>query len=54
VQIRRSPNVTIMPDELSQALNRAENIVTYRAERDALIDWDTQLQVGVLVDRSIP
>lgn len=53
VQVRREPTIRIYPDELYQALDRAENIVTYRAERDALVTWDTQLQVGVLIDRSL-
>lgn len=53
VQVRREPNIRIYPDELYQALDRAENIVTYRAERDALVTWDTVLQVGVLIDRSL-
>lgn len=53
VQIRREPTITLVPDDISQALDRSHNIVTYRAERDALVDWDTQLQVGVLIDRSI-
>ncbi len=53
VQVRREPTIRIYPDELKQALNREENIVTYRAERDALVTWDTVLQVGVLIDRSL-
>ncbi len=53
VQVRREPTIRIYPDLLRQALDRENNIVTYRAERSALISWDTVLQVGVLVDRSI-
>lgn len=53
VEIRREARIRILPDELSQALDRSQNIVTYLAERDALITWDTFLQVGVLVDRSL-
>lgn len=53
VQVRREAQIRIYPDQLKQALDRSENIVTYRAERDALVTWDTALQVGVLVDRSI-
>jgi len=26
------------------------NEITYRVERDYLVDWDTALQAGVLVD----
>lgn len=39
VDIRRS-DVVIMPDELSQALDRVTNTVVYRAERDYVYDWD--------------
>ena len=53
VQIRREPTIRIYPDQLKQALNREENIVTYRAERDALVTWDTVAQYGVLIDRSL-
>lgn len=53
VQVRREPTIRIYPDDLKQALDRAHNIVTYRAERDALVTWDTVLQVGVLIDRSL-
>lgn len=53
VQIRREPTITLIPGDIAQALDRSENIVTYRAERDALVTWDSVLQVGVLVDRSI-
>lgn len=53
VQVRREPNIRIYPDYLYQALDRAENIVTYRAERDALVTWDTVAQFGVLIDRSL-
>lgn len=53
VEIRREARIRILPDMLSQALDRSENIVTYLAERDALVTWDTALQVGVLVDRSL-
>lgn len=53
VQIRREPVITLVPEDISQALDRTHNIVTYRAERDVLVDWDTVAQYGVLVDRSI-
>ena len=53
VQVRREPTIRIYPDDIAQALNRHENIVTYRAERDAIISWDTVAQYGVLIDRSI-
>lgn len=53
VQIRRSPNLTILPERVDQAINTATNEITYRVERDYLVDWDTVLQAEVLVDRSI-
>jgi hypothetical protein len=53
VQVRREPDIRIYPDDISQALDRHENVVTYRAERDALVTWDTALHVGVLIDRSL-
>lgn len=53
VQIRRENQIRIYPDTIAEALNREENIVTYRAERDALVSWDTVLQAAVLIDRSL-
>lgn len=50
VEIRRS-NVELLPGSLAQALDRSNNVVTYRAERHYLVDWDTELQAAVLVDR---
>lgn len=51
----------IYPDEYRQALNTADNVVTYRAERNYLITFDSDttsgvnppLQAGVLIDRSL-
>ena len=51
VQIRRS-NVELIPGSLAEALDRMNNVVTYRAERNYLVDWDTELQAAVLVDRT--
>jgi len=50
VEIRRS-NIEVLPGTLAQALSRDNNVVTYRAERHYLVDWDTELQAAVLVDR---
>lgn len=50
VEIRRS-NIELLPGSLAQALDRSNNVVTYRAERHYLVDWDTELQAAVLVDR---
>lgn len=50
VQIRRS-EIQMVPGSLKEALDRLSNTVTYRAERHYLVDWDTELQAAVLVDR---
>ena len=52
VEIRRS-EVEVFPGTLAEALDRETNEVTYYAERNYLVDWDTQLQAAVLVDRSL-
>lgn len=52
VQITRSEIFT-MPERYDQALDRSSNILTFRAERYYLVDWDTVLQAGVLIDRDI-
>ncbi len=52
VDIRRG-DVLTLPPKISQALNRTDNEITYRVERDYLVDWDTVLQAAVLVDRSL-
>lgn len=41
------------PGDVSEALDRTLNDVVYRAELDLLVAWDTQLQVGVLIDWSL-
>lgn len=35
---------------IRDVLDRSENLVTFRAERYALVEWDTSLQAAVLVD----
>ncbi len=35
---------------LKEVMDRSQNDVTFRAERQALVYWDTDLQVAVLVD----
>ncbi len=54
IKIWREPGVTILPGTYKEALNRADNNLTYRAERSYLVAWDQVLQAGVLIDRSIP
>jgi len=51
IQIRRTAIETI-PANVSEALDREVNSITYRAERHYLVDWDTALQAGTLLDLS--
>lgn len=52
VQIRRE-NLYVNPPTLAEALERALNDVTFYAERAYLVTWDTDLQAGALIDRSV-
>ena len=52
VDVRRG-DVIVNPPEIKQALDRTTNEITYRVERDYLVDWDTVLQAAVLVDRTL-
>lgn len=52
VDVRRG-DVIENPPQLKQALDRTTNDITYRVERDYLVDWDTTLQVAVRVDRTL-
>jgi len=47
VEVRHS-DVAVM--DISEVLDRSNNDVTFRAERYALAEWDTQLQAAVLVN----
>ncbi len=51
VQTLRTAQPVIIPEDLSQALDRLHNVVEYRAERYYVPFWDTALQVGVRIDR---
>lgn len=51
VQVRIDDEVTL--PNIGEALDRVMNDVVYRAEKVALVSWDTSLQVGVLVDWAI-
>ena len=53
IKIWRDPRLTIYPGTYREALDRHNNNLTYRAERPYVITWDTVLQAGVLIDRSI-
>ena len=50
VDIRLSA-VFVVPENVSEAVDRSTNDVIYRAERYALVTWDTVVQAAVLVDR---
>lgn len=43
-------NPYLLPDNIKQALDRENNVITYRAEQSAVAYWDTSLQVAVKVD----
>ena len=59
VQVRRD-DVTILPGQYSQALDRSTNEITFYAERDYLLSWvgrqdgsdDEHIQAAVLIDRT--
>lgn len=52
IQVRRNGDITMLPDNILQAMagQTTQNLVAYRAERDYLVDWDTDLQAGILID----
>lgn len=50
IDIRRT-EVFTTPDNVAEALDRSINKVVYRAERYYVVDWDTEVQAAVLVDR---
>lgn len=52
VLYRRDPNIFALPLSISEALDRSDNTVIYRAERDLWVAWDAQLQAAVLADWS--
>lgn len=47
VEVRLQREVTLT---IKEVLDRSDNLVTFRAERYALVEWDTSLQAAVLVD----
>jgi len=49
VEVRLQREITLT---IKEVLDRSENLVTFRAERYALVEWDTSLQAAVLVDWS--
>jgi hypothetical protein len=59
IQVRRD-EITILPGQYSQALDRESNELTFYAERDYLLSWvgrqdpsdSEHIQAGVLIDRT--
>jgi hypothetical protein len=54
VQIRRGPEIEITPapDQLDQAIDRVNNLLTYEVSRPYVWDWDACFKAAVLVDRA--
>lgn len=50
VEVRILEGSEINEDE---SIDRSDNSVVYRAERYALVEWDTALQVGIRIDWSL-
>jgi hypothetical protein len=50
VHVRRSNDVTVYGD-IAANLDRVNNVITFRAERNVVVYWDQVLQSGVLIDR---
>lgn len=52
VHARREPQPRVVPDNPSQTLDRATNLINVRVERAYAAGWDGCLHAAVLVDRS--
>jgi hypothetical protein len=50
VQVRRGADIEMIAEDIAESMDRSDNVVTFRAEREYLVTWDVNLQVGVLVD----
>jgi hypothetical protein len=50
VQIRRGGDIEVVADNIAESMDRSDNTVTFRAERDYLVTWDVELQAAVLID----
>lgn len=48
----RGASIFNSPDTIAEALDRDDNTVVYRAERDLWVGWDKQLQAAILADWS--
>lgn len=45
-------NVVLLPDTISQATDRAQNLTTFRVEVYTLIPWDQRIHSAVKIDRA--
>lgn len=52
VQVLRS-EMYVIPETIEEAVDRTFNDVTYRAERNYVVDWDAAYLAEVLADRSL-
>lgn len=52
VQVLQS-EIFVIPGTIAEAVDRTFNDVTYRAERNFVVDWDHAYLAEVLIDRSI-
>jgi hypothetical protein len=49
----RLGSVIVVPDEMSQAIDRANNTTTYKATRVAAVTWDSCVHFSVTVDLAL-
>lgn len=50
IDIRRTA-AEVLPNKLSEAMDREHNLITYIVERYYVVDWDASIHAAVLVDR---
>lgn len=50
VEVRLNDEVDVVPEDIASALDRSDNDLVVRAEKVAVVSWDTSLQAAVLVD----
>lgn len=48
----RKSEIVVLPGQVSQATDRAQNTTTFRAERYVLITWAQRIHAAVKIDRS--
>lgn len=52
IQYMRS-EIMPLPESVKEAVDREQNVVTFRAERNYVVDWDYTFLAEVLIDRSL-